>query len=754
MSLQTYNPTGIVHETSVDIGNTRALPVTIKLTQGDKTLPVIAVHLLNNGQRYQMPQSVQSATLNVLKADRHAVSLNAEGTNNNRDTLYFVVTEQTCAAAGKATANVQIQESASSVAGTGTFYIRIDPDPTYEADFNDSAASDLEQLVQKAQAAAEKAEESATEAQQALADVQEAGETAVDNINTAKTEAISSIKGAVQAAQVAAGKAEEEADRASSSATQANASATNADTSAQEAQEAAEEAGAHADRAASEATKAQEAAKKVDSLSTSISAMFAAQRTGKVYSVNLPIFANNQSSTGEKTRDNSGLVCEPSTDTDEGQDDYAEIPLFKWYNCNYVREDDSFAKVTALEGMPDYKTEGAVDVGVIYPMMYYKRSIVGDHVETIVSDSPHPELGLKPFEAGVRQDGTVMPYFILSKYYCGIASDGKLRSQPNLVPKRAQSYQNMIANFGQKGTGYHGQTSHRETYAIIMQEIKYATKSSQTIAMGCTQYNLQYAAAVKYAEEHTYFPVTASQAANFVVGSRVSVGYAGADNNIDRGVSSMHAYADEALITKIEDLGDGNKAVYIDCNPFSTADVNGAKVYISTMHWHAGTTDSVIGHHDGSMGSNTNAKYPWRIQGLEFNVGGYSVNSDVVMNFMPDYSKDVYQCKPWDIRKTALADIQELYTKIGNVPANSNGTGADLWIGDIEVVNGTSFPSTQGNGSATGVGDIIYAGGTSTSGLREYLRCGHLWSGSHAGLSFLFCWASLSHAYWYFVAAD
>lgn len=669
MSLQTYNPTGIVHETSVDIGNTRALPVTIKLTQGDKTLPVIAVHLLNNGQRYQMPQSVQSATLNVLKADRHAVSLNAEGTNNNRDTLYFVVTEQTCAAAGKATANVQIQESSTAVAGTGIFPIMVDKDPTYEADFNDSVVPDLEQLVQEAQEAAEKAEE-------------------------------------------------------------------------------------QADRAASEATKAQEAALSADNLHTTISAMFAAQRTGKIYSVNIPIFANNQSSTGEKTRDNTGLVCEPSTDSEEGQDDYADIPLFKWYNCNYVREDDSFAKVTALEGMPDYKTEGAVDVGVIYPMMYYKRSIVGDHVETIVSDSPHPELGLKPFEAGVRQDGTVMPYFILSKYYCGIASDGLLRSQPGLVPKRAQSYTNMITNFGKKGTGYHGQTSLRETYAILMQEIKYATKSSQTIAQGCTQYNLQYAAAVKYAEEHTYFPVTATQAANFVVGSRVSVGYAGADNNIDRGVSTMHAYADEALITKIEDLGDGNKAVYLDCNPFSTADVNGAKVYISTMHWHAGTTDSVIGHHDGSMGSNTNAKYPWRIQGLEFNVGAYSVNSDVVMNFNADYSKDVYACKPWDVRKTALADIQSLYTKIGNVPASKDEKGSDYWIGDISIVNGVSFPSTEGSGSSTGVGDRVYAGGTSTSGLIEYLRCGNLGNGSHAGLSYLYCGSSLSLAGWHFVAAD
>ena len=230
MSLQTYNPTGIVHETSVDIGNTRALPVTIKLTQGDKTLPVIAVHLLNNGQRYQMPQSVQSATLNVLKADRHAVSLNAEGTNNNRDTLYFVVTEQTCAAAGKATANVQIQESASSVAGTGTFYIRIDPDPTYEADFNDSAASDLEQLVQKAQAAAENAEESATEAQSSAKEASESAELAgqhKDDAESAKKSAEQFANTAEQEAtnaENARDKAEEYMEKAQASSAVSNSS--------------------------------------------------------------------------------------------------------------------------------------------------------------------------------------------------------------------------------------------------------------------------------------------------------------------------------------------------------------------------------------------------------------------------------------------------------------------------------------------------------------------------------------------------
>ena len=45
---------------------------------------------------------------------------------------------------------------------------------------------------------------------------------------------------------------------------------------------------------------------------------------------------------GEKLLDNAGLVFEPSTDTEEGQDDYlnGQHSLFEWVRCNYIRDDD------------------------------------------------------------------------------------------------------------------------------------------------------------------------------------------------------------------------------------------------------------------------------------------------------------------------------------------------------------------------------------------------------------------------------
>lgn len=58
---------------------------------------------------------------------------------------------------------------------------------------------------------------------------------------------------------------------------------------------------------------------------------YALRRTGKVYQTKLWKFASNPSSTGEKLLDNAGLVFEPSTDTEEGQDDYlnGKNPLFE-----------------------------------------------------------------------------------------------------------------------------------------------------------------------------------------------------------------------------------------------------------------------------------------------------------------------------------------------------------------------------------------------------------------------------------------
>lgn len=498
---------------------------------------------------------------------------------------------------------------------------------------------------------------------------------------------------------------------------------------------------------------------------------YALRRTGKIYQTKLWKFAANPTSTGEKLLDNFGLVFEPSTDTEEGQDDYlnGQNPLFEWCNVNYIRDADGTARPIAIEGTDSYKTEGAVDVGAMQMSFWWKWDTSNAEYDLItISDTPHPELGLEPWVECVNADGTLKPWCIGSKYISGIASDGLLRSQPDLKPERNQSHNNMITNYQEKGEGHWGAGACRNTFQFIFNAIKGATKNSQNLYAGCTSYNYQYEASVQSDEAHTYFPVTNSQAGNLIVGSFVSVGY-GSNNsgaaNIDRGQSTVHAYVDDVKILSIETLDDDNKAVYLDIpeesafntQPHVYTEEFSAPIILLTMHWYSGATDSVKGRHDGSPISNTNGKYPYRVQGREYAVGGYIVASDTVMDLQADFTKKVLVAPKGVAHSSSEATIRSTYTEIGTIPAAAAGDNADWWIGDIDIDIdfGSWYPKSEGSGSSQGTGDRVYAGGTgATSGMREYLQGGLLGFGSLAGPSFLVCGSWLGAGGWHCLSCD
>ena len=494
-----------------------------------------------------------------------------------------------------------------------------------------------------------------------------------------------------------------------------------------------------------------------------LEAFFGSMRNGKVYQTELYLTGTNPTSDGNKTLANKGMVCEPSTDAIEGRDDYEHVGIFNWFNCNYVTDDYGRKIPTAIEGWGnDYKNDGSVDVGVVAMTPYW--SVVekdGKQIWTL-SDTPNDDYGLVPWEVARKEDGSYASYVVHSKYISGIGTDGLLRSFSGSKPARNQSYSNMITNYQKKGKGYWGGGKERNLYRILYQVIKYATKNEQTIFQGTTNYNFQYAAAVQRDTKETYFPVTNAQAANIIVGAYVSVGYgsvSGSNVNNDRSVSTIHKYADDVKVLRIEDLDESNKAVYLDVEegftttPVAISDTVNAPITMSSMHWWSGSTDKVIGKHDGSLTSNTDGKHPYRVMGIEDAVGGYIVYADSVMVFKEDYSKDVYIARRGTKHVTDEATIKSTYKLIGNIPAND---GADFWIGDIGVDTETCawFVKAVGSSDRQGWGDRCYAGGKSTSGTREDLGRGHLWLGASGGPVCVSCWGWLGGAYWYFLGCD
>lgn len=507
-----------------------------------------------------------------------------------------------------------------------------------------------------------------------------------------------------------------------------------------------------------------DAIKKVEEMANStideriLDAFFGSMRNGKVYQTELYLTETNPTSDGVKTLANKDKVCEPSTDTLEGRDDYEGIGIFNWYNCNYITDDYGRKIPTAIEGWGDgYKNDSTVDVGVIAMTPYW--SVVekdGKQIWTL-SDTPNDDYGLIPWETARKEDGTYASYVIHSKYVSGIGADGLLRSFKNSKPARNQCYNNMIDNYQKKGKGCWGAGKERNMYVILYDVIKYATKNEQKTFKGTTNYNFQITASIERSTKETYFPVANNQAAQIIVGGYVSVGYGAknTDNTVtnDRRYATIHQYADDVKVMRIEDLDENNKAVYLDVEdgfttiPVTLSDDVNAQIILTSMHWRSGTTDKVIGKHDGSMTSNTDGKHPFRVMGLECSVGGYVVYADSVMIFKEDYSKDVYIAPRGVKHVKDEATIKSTYKPIGNIPGNE---GNDFWIGDIgvDVETCSWFAKTVGASNSQGWGDRCSAGGKSTSGTREDPGRGFLVFGSDAGSVFVSCWAGLGGAYW------
>lgn len=468
---------------------------------------------------------------------------------------------------------------------------------------------------------------------------------------------------------------------------------------------------------------------------------FDLRRTGKIYRTRFYTFAKNPTCEGTKLLDNAGLQYEPSTDTVEGKDDYlnGEHPLFEWYNCNYKRNADGTAYPTAIEGEDGYTTTGNVDVGVIQPSFYYNFEINTEegYIDVTISDMPHTlrtDIVLYPWNECLQADGTVLPWCIGSKYISSIGDDGLLRSLPDRQPEGNASYETMITDYQKKGTGYWGAGAERNTFQIIFILIKGATKNSQSLFAGCTDYYIKLPVSIKNTGESVYV-TTNKDASAFFVGAPVYVGHNGGDGHVVIDIAPTK-------VIKIEPIDSNNTAIYLDVKNESFISTAGVDIdeteYLVSIPWYSGTTDNVIGKHDGSMISNSNSKYPYRVQGREYSIGLQMVASDTVTVLKDDSTRDVYVAPRGTHHTTDESNIKKNYNLIGSIPAQEN-TSPEYWVGDIKINTNTGvwFPSYQGSGDSQGFADCII--GDDVCLLSSYVYGGFARVGSYGGFVSLEC---------------
>lgn len=490
-------------------------------------------------------------------------------------------------------------------------------------------------------------------------------------------------------------------------------------------------------------------------IENALSNFFALRRTGKVYTTRIYKYDTSTSPTGVKLNDNEGLVRKPSTNTVIGQDDYREIGVFMHFPCNFTVDDKGFNHVTALQGQPDFKKTGKVDVGEVTMSAWVGITDNPEYVDYHYSDSPNEALGLRPMGESINPDGTLSPFMVHGKYGAGdidgvpYSSAGLILANGSQKGGKPISHTGMIAYMKKKENRYVGTTNWDLFYKQLMLIILYATINSRSVMTGCNSYASQEMAAVAETGV-TRVILPKAKANNYIVGSYVSVGDIGSNTNKDRYYAYMHNLAYDVKILKIEPVDDTNSAIYLDTEPFNTT----LTTCISTMPWRTGSTDSVLGS-DGSPFSNTDNRNPFKIQGIETGYGAYEVLSNVFMDIVTGEDgtpkRDVYICMDASLLTTDMNAAKTRYKKVAAQVTYTAASWKYISKCFVDPALGIMVPTETKAGSTTGFCNGLYTD-SGTSGQREWLSLGLLNHGTVCGLWILYANLGVGNANWFIVS--
>lgn len=478
---------------------------------------------------------------------------------------------------------------------------------------------------------------------------------------------------------------------------------------------------------------------------------FAMQRTGKKYTVRFPLWETSQVSTGEKLDDNAGLIIEPSTITEKGRDDYAEIPLFKTYDCNVERINGKL-QITAMKGDVNYNAEEK-DTFVL-GMPYYQKTWVQDgYFYLSRSDVQHEGYILCP--EAKKTDG-MRSFCLYAKYVSGRNSSKTIGSYKGKAPVRnILSHNNCITEGKKRGEEYCFGSSFDIAYIQNTFLIKYADRDwNKKLGGHFASSGNQFL--ISKPETGTKRVVLAkANAEKFPIGSSVSVGDLGEDTNKDRGNAKIHNICDNAKILDIIEVDVDNKALVLDISENITTT---STTWVTSMHWNSGFSDDIIGR-DGcpckTKSQISSMLYPSVIQGIECMVGGYETLGNAFMDIIDGTHRDVYVCGDSTKLTTDINTAKKNYKKL---PKQMTVTKNNQWCYGtnihIDLENGMNIithAGESGSGSSTGFCDGIYFD-NATTGQREFLLLGSLGNWGIRGAFCSLCGNGLGDTWWHILA--
>lgn len=486
-------------------------------------------------------------------------------------------------------------------------------------------------------------------------------------------------------------------------------------------------------------------------------------KDGKKYGVHFDNYDVTPSSNGTRLFDAVGMTAAPSTNTVRAVNDFDGKGCFAYLEVNGSVDENGDFQVQYIKDIDNEFSRTKYDTWCLYLTQYVYRKFDSNGEDTVISDTRHSAEWL-PEGGAIRPDGTIRPFVAIAKYMASEEWGGRAASVSGGIPGwyerksndakpdegleawlefRNYSFASALTHMREKGTQYCAETSQDSERMTRLMEIAFATRHSQSVMAGCTNYYLQYAATVQEADAERII-ISKNNAKNLVVGSTVSIGNANALNgegkpNNDRGQSGIHEKANRVRITKIEDYDDNNSAVYVDNGgqKFSTAptSVSGVtcETIISTMPWNTGGCDNVLGS-CGSPTSNTNNKEPYILFGVEMSSGFWEVKGNTVMK-IENHVMRPYICYDCTKMTTAGATTDDWVALGYVIPDNKGNWKYISKLGYSADDPEVRYPVEVAATSSTGYADGLYTENLETTGdgQREVLGSGNLGHGSVDG---------------------
>ena len=766
----------VLQEVTVDVSKSIPAP-TVFCKQADNVVRVLRVTIQDNKEDYPIPAGFV-ARLRGTKADGTRIYLNARSAAEN--VAEFILTQNALAAYGKATCEVELSNSAGDVVKSCNLVLNVQKtamddsavESTDEFQSLDAAAAAAQAAQKAAEDAANKTATDAKNAAQSAADAKEAAKTAGDAASKVTNAGVDEKLAEMQEIQddVTAKQAQTATDAVAAAEAKTAAEAAQADAAASKtAAESSASAAKESEKAAAKSAEEAKASTPASTLDGMYTAMLDGTNTQKIFKLWWP-FAVTQSENkysclerfaamldtawGDKTYtvrnihesvsgDASGTPLDDLadgrsaaplvTDASTGVADWAENDPMTWYvRANAKSLADGTMEVLAVE------TEAAFDVtGETAPVYCFSPALAvkewddGSYLYT----SWHMRAGdgYVPMAGDVAPDGTHRLLTWHPAFYGGKNSAGGMTSGAGLLPMPWTSA-NAALPLARKLTAYDGLWCDCDTqFALMAWRLRHWTLSNSGQLEGCTYYNYQYTLAAAETGVKRVL-LTKAQGTNLLVGSCVCLGERGSNTNNDRNQAYNHDVFNIAKILSVETVTvNDTEYAAVNLDLASTIDTT-TTMLVSTMPWPNGTTEALPGHSDGCIGNLTNGKYPYRIAGMEMQIGSYCEELDPLWraSLVDDdhWHYDVYSCR--DSEKLA-GSITANYQKVGEFDLpNANKWSWNFIRALNKMAAEAQIPTKFGGSTSTYVKAAFYSPGG--AGVYAPWRFGYLDVGGYCGL--------------------